>query len=187
MSYKKFAAEKNCKKMDIDGYNELCQQLENDRSCYNEPYAYLTLKSGRAMTIILNQHDLPEEQWYYSIDLYCSEDETDAEYQNSAKGIIKTLISRNVNIIPWKEVKEILDFYKDEIELEEQEKDWTGRTFTGIYGLDSGEQYRILEEPKTTSLDGTKEIKAKNLSTNEILSFTLEELTSSIYYKLDDI
>ena len=67
-------------------------QNEVEQTPLGEPQVWLSLESGRSVEITLESDGLPEEEWYYSVRLHCSEEEFDKGEYESTMGVIDSLI-----------------------------------------------------------------------------------------------
>lgn len=61
---------------------------------------------------------------------------------------------------------------------------YTGRVVECVYGLDSGESYKITSEPFRTSIRGEQSVLCERISDGEEIRLSLDEIHHSIYYKL---
>ena len=72
---------------DIENFKETF----NDETPLGEPQHWIYLKSGRSIEVTHEEDGLPENEQYFSIRFYCSDEEFDnGEYSNTV-GVITTL------------------------------------------------------------------------------------------------
>ena len=99
---------------------------EGNATDYGEPQVFIELKNGRSIEITLEQYELPEDEYYYSVRLHCSRREYENNQYQSTCGVIVQYATTNNSI---EKIKSLLitalkcnDSYPLEIEFKPEEK-----------------------------------------------------------------
>ncbi len=103
----------------MEDYSKLLEEKFQSgvgRTAAGDPQVWLSLKSGRSIEITFESDGLPEEDWYYSVRLHCSEAEFDRGEYESSMGIIDSLIGSCIDSAATA-LEMMLEMHDEKLEL----------------------------------------------------------------------
>lgn len=74
---------------------DIRNQFESKESCtaYGEPEAWIYLENGRSIRIVHEEEGLSPDNQFFSVGLYCSDDEYDNGYYHETRGLMARAFS----------------------------------------------------------------------------------------------